>query len=298
MRRSLDARKGRPLGYNLRVLALGEPGVPPRGRRALAGRAGPAPGGDRRLGAGGGFAALRLAEAGVPATILERGKPVQPRRRDLAPLQRGSSTPIPTTASARAGPAPTPTASSTPAARTPGGGSGAGRSGALRRARRDRGRVAPARRFEPAAQGADRAARAPGSAGRGATGSRPRRRGCAPAAGGCGRCACAAARRCPPTRWSWRSAIRRATIYAWLAGQGVPIERKGIAVGRAHRAPAAGDRPTSSTAPHAGHPRAAAGLLRAQGHGRGAHGRTASACARAAGSCPPPPSRTGWWSTA
>jgi hypothetical protein len=34
------------------------------------------------------FAALRLAEHGVPAVVLERGKPVQARRRDLAMLNR------------------------------------------------------------------------------------------------------------------------------------------------------------------------------------------------------------------
>jgi len=44
-------------------------------------------------GPAGAWAALRLAEAGVPATILERGKTVQPRRRDLAMLQRGTLDP-------------------------------------------------------------------------------------------------------------------------------------------------------------------------------------------------------------
>ena len=34
------------------------------------------------------FAALRLAEAGVPAVVLERGKPVQARRRDVAALNK------------------------------------------------------------------------------------------------------------------------------------------------------------------------------------------------------------------
>ena len=91
VRRSLDARKGRPLGYNLR-LAIGPspptpeappplPGWPqgrPRPRVVIIG-SGPA----------GTFAALRLAEVGITATILERGKPVQPRRRDLATLTRG-----------------------------------------------------------------------------------------------------------------------------------------------------------------------------------------------------------------
>ncbi len=93
IRRSLDARKGRPLGYNLR-LALGTPESPPQEPppRWPAGR--PAP----RVaiigsGPAGSFAALRLAEAGVPATIIERGKPVQPRRHDLAQLTRGQLNP-------------------------------------------------------------------------------------------------------------------------------------------------------------------------------------------------------------
>ena len=46
------------------------------------------------VGAGpaGSWAALRLAEAGVPVTIVEQGKPVQPRRRDLALITRGQLT--------------------------------------------------------------------------------------------------------------------------------------------------------------------------------------------------------------
>ncbi len=44
-------------------------------------------------GPAGTWAALRLAEAGVPATILEQGKPVQPRRRDLALVTRGELAP-------------------------------------------------------------------------------------------------------------------------------------------------------------------------------------------------------------
>ena len=140
VRRSLDARKGRPLGYNLR-LAVGAPGSCRR-RPQPARRAG-RPGGPLPrvviIGSGpaGTFAALRLAEAGVPSTILERGKPVQPRRHDLAQLQRGDAEPRrPTTASARAGRAPTPTASSTPAARIARASARVlRRSGALRRAR-------------------------------------------------------------------------------------------------------------------------------------------------------------------
>jgi uncharacterized protein len=94
LRRSLDARKAHALGHRLRVeaflkdeeapqdaLSVAEPSWPesvPRPRIVIVG-SGPA----------GSWAALRLAEANVPSTILERGKPVQPRRRDLAGLQRG-----------------------------------------------------------------------------------------------------------------------------------------------------------------------------------------------------------------
>ena len=88
-RRSLDARKGHPIGWRLRVLVdrENEPfsrptrGLPPphratTPRRVVIVGSGPA----------GTFAALRLAEAGIVATIIERGKPVQPRRHDLAAL--------------------------------------------------------------------------------------------------------------------------------------------------------------------------------------------------------------------
>jgi uncharacterized protein len=98
LRRSLDARKGRPLGHRLRVRvfrrgeSIGETsGAPPRpswpvGRpkpRVVVVGSGPA----------GTWAALRLAEAGVPVTVLEQGKPVQPRRRDLALVTRGELRP-------------------------------------------------------------------------------------------------------------------------------------------------------------------------------------------------------------
>jgi uncharacterized FAD-dependent dehydrogenase len=88
IRRSLDARKGRPLGYSLLLeIAIGAPAPrPPRAApRRLARRervvivgSGPA----------GTFAALRLAEAGAEVTLLELGKAVQPRRHDLAKLVR------------------------------------------------------------------------------------------------------------------------------------------------------------------------------------------------------------------
>ncbi len=98
LRRSLDARKGRPLGHRLRVLAArrGEvltpeappappitwPAGRPRPRVVVVG-SGPA----------GSWAALRLAEAGLPVTLVEQGKPVQPRRHDLARITRGELTP-------------------------------------------------------------------------------------------------------------------------------------------------------------------------------------------------------------
>jgi uncharacterized protein len=94
LRRSLDARKAHALGHRLRVEVFldGElesstiaeprarswPSSIPCPRVVIVG-SGPA----------GTWAALRLAEAGVPSTILERGKPVQPRRRDIACAQRG-----------------------------------------------------------------------------------------------------------------------------------------------------------------------------------------------------------------
>ncbi len=93
LRRSLDARKAHALGHRLRVEILDEnepsnrapapasprwPASVPRPNIVIVG-SGPA----------GAWASLRLAEAGLPSTILERGKPVQPRRHDLAGVQRG-----------------------------------------------------------------------------------------------------------------------------------------------------------------------------------------------------------------
>jgi uncharacterized FAD-dependent dehydrogenase len=99
LRRSLDARKGRALGYRWRCLVatdaaalavvegvgrvpLAWPVGRPRPRVVIVG-SGPA----------GTWAALRLSEAGIRATIVERGKPVQPRRADLAQLTRGQLDP-------------------------------------------------------------------------------------------------------------------------------------------------------------------------------------------------------------
>jgi uncharacterized protein len=98
VRRSLDARKDRRLGYRMRVeiAAAGESLAPvssPTERpswpvgvslpRVVIVGSGPA----------GSWAALRLAEAGVASTILERGKPVGPRRRDIANIHRGQLDP-------------------------------------------------------------------------------------------------------------------------------------------------------------------------------------------------------------
>jgi uncharacterized FAD-dependent dehydrogenase len=90
LRRALDARRGVRFQLRVRVWVRGEraeieplptpPSFPaPRpGRPVVIVGGGPA----------GLFAALRLAEHGVPALVLERGKPVQARRRDLAVLNR------------------------------------------------------------------------------------------------------------------------------------------------------------------------------------------------------------------
>jgi uncharacterized protein len=97
VRRSLDARKGHPIGHRLRVevARAGEalaarvlPTMRPPAARWPAGRPAPKV---VVIGAGpaGSWAALRLAEAGVLAQVVELGKPVQPRRRDLALLNRG-----------------------------------------------------------------------------------------------------------------------------------------------------------------------------------------------------------------
>ena len=90
LKRALDARRRVRYQLRVRVWVHGEPVDPataaalPRFPAARAGRpvaivgAGPA----------GLFAALRLAEHGIPAVVLERGKDVQARRRDIALLNR------------------------------------------------------------------------------------------------------------------------------------------------------------------------------------------------------------------
>jgi len=107
LRRSLDARKGFPLGFRVQVevysqreVGHGGPGLqpptpwplrlpPPKKlpelgkKRVIVVGSGPA----------GTFCALRLAEAGAEVVIVEQGKPVQPRRRDLARTTRGEVVP-------------------------------------------------------------------------------------------------------------------------------------------------------------------------------------------------------------
>ncbi len=84
-KRSLDARRGR-VRFHL-LLELGatvEPlgGDPPREVRGRAARR------DRRRGPAGLFCAYELARRGIAATIVDRGKFVQPRRHDLKGLNR------------------------------------------------------------------------------------------------------------------------------------------------------------------------------------------------------------------
>jgi uncharacterized FAD-dependent dehydrogenase len=88
LKRSIDAR-GRNVLYRMQVqVYLGEPYIPERyevnythvkhGRRVLIAGAGPA----------GLFAALRCIELGLKPVILERGKDVKQRRRDLANINK------------------------------------------------------------------------------------------------------------------------------------------------------------------------------------------------------------------
>jgi uncharacterized FAD-dependent dehydrogenase len=92
-RRSLDARKGHPIGFRLEIdiwpadspstdaeEALPPPARARAGSHVIVVGTGPC----------GTYAALRLTDAGARVTLVDIGKPVQPRRHDLASLtQRG-----------------------------------------------------------------------------------------------------------------------------------------------------------------------------------------------------------------
>src|SRR5690606_24104637 len=90
VRRSIDARGGKvffqvrvALGDAPPIESLGKPDPRDVGgeSRAIVVGAGPA----------GLFAAYELARHGIPSVVLDRGKQVQPRRRDLALLNRGEA---------------------------------------------------------------------------------------------------------------------------------------------------------------------------------------------------------------
>lgn len=90
VRRAIDARRGVRFQMRVRVFGPEEPvagevvPAPPvfparvPGRPVIVVGSGPA----------GLFAAMRLAERGIPALVLERGKPVRERRRDIATLNK------------------------------------------------------------------------------------------------------------------------------------------------------------------------------------------------------------------
>ncbi|HEY1586621.1 MAG TPA: FAD-binding protein, partial [Polyangia bacterium] len=97
-RRSLDARKGHPIGFRLELAIFAadapvidddEEGLPPplrvrAGAHVVIVGTGPC----------GTYTALRLCDAGARVTLVDIGKPVQPRRHDLASLtQRGALDP-------------------------------------------------------------------------------------------------------------------------------------------------------------------------------------------------------------
>ena len=101
-------------------------------------------------GPAGAWAALRLAEAGVASTILERGKPVGPRRADIASVHRGQLKPESNYCFGEGG-AGTYSDGKLYTRCKDRGGSGrrAGRPGGSGRAGRHRGRCAATHRIEP-----------------------------------------------------------------------------------------------------------------------------------------------------
>ncbi len=91
LRRSIDARRGVKFRLSLRVFTAGEasePVAPPRPPRLERARSSGSPIVVIGAGPAGLFAALRLGERGLPVLVLDRGKPVQARRRDLAALSK------------------------------------------------------------------------------------------------------------------------------------------------------------------------------------------------------------------
>ena len=266
LRRSLDARKGRPLGQRLRVLAArkGETLPTRAGARAAAGAplwpAGrPAPRvvvvGSGPGGIVGGAAAGRGGRAGHHRRA---GQAVQPRRHDLALLTRGELTPssnycfgeggagtfsdgkLYTRAKDRDGVRRGHRRSGRASARPPRSrvearphvGSNRLPQRAHGAARRTWRALGVEYRFERRVAGLLRARRAT-----------------------CSRRALAGATSSPPTRWCWRSATRRAPVYEWAARRRRRARAQGVRGRRAHRASAAARSTSSSTARAAGHPR-------------------------------------------
>ncbi len=91
LRRSIDARRGVKFHLTLRVFTAGEesePVAPPRPPRLERARPSGSPVVVVGAGPAGLFAALRLGERGFPVLVLDRGKAVQGRRRDLAALNK------------------------------------------------------------------------------------------------------------------------------------------------------------------------------------------------------------------
>jgi uncharacterized FAD-dependent dehydrogenase len=87
VRRALDARRGR-VRFHVRLRLAAEVGRPHLGDPPPREGTGPARVVIVGDGPAGLFAAYALARRAVPCTIIERGKPVQPRRHDLKALQR------------------------------------------------------------------------------------------------------------------------------------------------------------------------------------------------------------------